>query len=314
MLSRPFKVLIKYDYHRSGNWWGMFFMIQNRQVFNRACSDMLPYVSRAAGYYIKQRYGGDTTPFHIHHSVISDVLAGMSPRHIEARIQIGDIKFPERMCVLVIKSAYYRSESDIKKRLTEELTIIFKKALYIYYEESLVFIVPVDETLHLMANHLDALTKLAEKEHLKIGKSNGFTQVIHLRQYYEEACDAIKIAKELNLNKDFVDFQTVSFYHLLEILPTDSNLMKYVHPSLKILKQYDSANGTHLFETLNIYTMTGFNQKETANQMFLHRNSLIYRMKRIEEIAGLNLKSPELLFHLMVAFQIDTYLSQRLNP
>ncbi|MDK2807704.1 MAG: hypothetical protein PWP24_437 [Clostridiales bacterium] len=293
---------------------GYVFMIQNKEPFQPNCYEMLPYVSRTAGYYIKHRYGGKAEPFHIYDSVLTDVLAGMSPRHIAARIQIGEIKFPDKMCVLVIKPAYYRSEREIKKDLTHQLVTLFQSVPYVYYEESLVFIVPVDDTLNLPNKSRQALVQLAQREHLKIGKSNGFSEVIRLKQYYEEACEALKAAKEFNLNGDFIDFQSVVFYSLLNKLPVEINLMKYVHPALRLLKQYDDANGTHLYETLKVYAKTGFNQKETADQMFLHRNTLNYRMKRIDEIAGLDLKNPESLFHLMLAYFIDDYLSIKSYP
>ncbi|MFA9464720.1 MAG: PucR family transcriptional regulator [Velocimicrobium sp.] len=293
---------------------GYVFMIQNREPFNQNCFEMLPYVSRSAGYHIKYRYGGKAEPFHIYDSVLTDVLAGMSPRHIAARIQIGEIKFPDRMCVIVIKPAYYRSEREIKKDLTHQLITLFKSVPYVYYEGSLVFIVPVDGTLKLPNKSRQALVQLAQREHLKIGKSNGFTEVLHLKQYYEEACEALKVAKEFNFNADFIDFQSVVFYSLLNELPAETNLMKYVHPALRLLKQYDDANGAHLYETLKVYAKTGFNQKETAEQMFLHRNTLNYRMKRIDEIAGLDLKNPEILFHLMLAYLIDDYLNSKSNP
>ena len=58
---------------------------------------------------------------------------------------------------------------------------------------------------------------------------------------------------------------------------------------LKKLEMYDNANGSFLIDTLVNYYMCGFNVGKTAEMMYVHRNSLQYRLKKIEEILEINL-------------------------
>lgn len=55
------------------------------------------------------------------------------------------------------------------------------------------------------------------------------------------------------------------------------------------LEMYDNANGSFLIDTLVNYYMCGFNVGKTAEMMYVHRNSLQYRLKKIEEILEINL-------------------------
>ena len=54
----------------------------------------------------------------------------------------------------------------------------------------------------------------------------------------------------------------------------------------------DLARRSDLVRTLRAYFAAGGNASEAADRMFLHRNSMLYRLERIQELTGLNLKDP----------------------
>jgi purine catabolism regulator len=66
------------------------------------------------------------------------------------------------------------------------------------------------------------------------------------------------------------------------------------------LVDYDQRRGSDLTNTLSVYFDTGANATETADRLFLHRNSLLYRLERIQELTGLDLKEPEARFALQL--------------
>ena len=58
------------------------------------------------------------------------------------------------------------------------------------------------------------------------------------------------------------------------------------------LVAYDRERRSDLVKTLRVYFETGANASEAADRLFLHRNSLLYRLARIEKLVGLDLKDP----------------------
>ena len=66
-------------------------------------------------------------------------------------------------------------------------------------------------------------------------------------------------------------------------------ILDYCNDRLRKLEEYDHANGTYLQETLVAYYMNRFNIGKTADELFVHRNSLQYRLKKIEEILDYSL-------------------------
>jgi DNA-binding PucR family transcriptional regulator len=58
------------------------------------------------------------------------------------------------------------------------------------------------------------------------------------------------------------------------------------------LAEYDRERRSDLVKTLKAYFEAGANASEAADRLFLHRNSLLYRLSRVEKLTGLDLKDP----------------------
>jgi DNA-binding PucR family transcriptional regulator len=58
------------------------------------------------------------------------------------------------------------------------------------------------------------------------------------------------------------------------------------------LEEHDRARRSDLVRTLRAYFAAGGNASEAADRMFLHRNSMLYRLERISRLTGLDLRDP----------------------
>jgi len=58
------------------------------------------------------------------------------------------------------------------------------------------------------------------------------------------------------------------------------------------LAEHDRERRSDLVTTLRAYFAAGGNASEAADRMFLHRNSMLYRLERVRKLTGLDLKDP----------------------
>ena len=79
--------------------------------------------------------------------------------------------------------------------------------------------------------------------------------------------------------------------------------------TLGILEEYDKKHGTCYMETLRVLTENLGARKETAEALYLHRNTLSYRIRQIEQLTGYNLNDPQTLFQVQLAVKIYTYMN-----
>jgi purine catabolism regulator len=79
---------------------------------------------------------------------------------------------------------------------------------------------------------------------------------------------------------------------LLEGLAASPDLEPFRALILPLL-DYDRERRSGLVKTLSVYFESGTNVSEAADRLFLHRNSLIYRLERIQTLTGLDLRNSE---------------------
>lgn len=90
-------------------------------------------------------------------------------------------------------------------------------------------------------------------------------------------------------NKKVLSASSMGIYKYMFNSGNQQEILDYCNDKLKKLEMYDNANGSFLIDTLVNYYMCGFNVGKTAEMMYVHRNSLQYRLKKIEEILEISL-------------------------
>jgi DNA-binding PucR family transcriptional regulator len=83
-----------------------------------------------------------------------------------------------------------------------------------------------------------------------------------------------------------------------------ADLYRYAEGVLGPLVDYDAKHGTDLVATLDRYFENGCNASQTARSLQLHAKSLVYRMRRIAEIAGLDLDDRQTRLDVELALRI----------
>lgn len=83
-----------------------------------------------------------------------------------------------------------------------------------------------------------------------------------------------------------------------------ADIRRQLERVLAPLLVYDARTGSDLARTLRAYVEGGGNLTATADRLFLHRNSVAYRLQRIEELAGIDPRDRATRQLLLVAFAL----------
>ena len=85
-------------------------------------------------------------------------------------------------------------------------------------------------------------------------------------------------------------------------------MKQFMEEVLGSLLDYDTKNKTQLVETLWIYFESGCNMIKAAEELFSHKNTVKYRLQRIQEITGRDLSNQYQSFELYNALIIYYYI------
>ncbi len=125
-----------------------------------------------------------------------------------------------------------------------------------------------------------------------------------LPRSYEDAMLALKTVSQFGGQARVVAFETLGVVPLLLQSQNQKELMAFMEQYLGPLVRYDSTNQSQLLDTLDCYLANNGNLRLTAEGCHVHLNSLKYRLRRIEEICGLDLRDGDLRFRAQLALAI----------
>ena len=151
------------------------------------------------------------------------------------------------------------------------------------------------------------LVKIHGNETLRCGVGTCVHSITDIRQSFRNARAALSYAKFKKT--DCVSFQDIGFYKML-FSSEDQEILKEYTLCLKPIIDYDRKHNSDLVRTLAVYLKSGKSIQKVAAELACHRNTINYRMKRIEELLYFDIDEYENAFILELAFRVLEYLDQ----
>ena len=133
----------------------------------------------------------------------------------------------------------------------------------------------------------------------------------HLRELadsYKEAQTAIDVGKVFDTEKSIINYENLGIGRLIYQLPT--TLCEIFLSEVFKKNSIDSLDQETLF-TINKFFENNLNVSETSRKLFVHRNTLVYRLEKIKKLTGLDLRQFDHAIVFKVALMVRKYLSSR---
>ena len=133
----------------------------------------------------------------------------------------------------------------------------------------------------------------------------------HLRELadsYKEAQTAIEVGKVFDTEKSIMHYENLGIGRLIYQLPT--TLCEIFLSEVFKKNSIDSLDQETLF-TINKFFENNLNVSETSRKLFVHRNTLVYRLEKIKKLTGLDLRQFDHAIVFKVALMVRKYLTSR---
>ena len=137
------------------------------------------------------------------------------------------------------------------------------------------------------------------------------TPARHLRELsdrYKEAQVAIEVGKVFETEKTVIDYETLGIGRLIYQLPT--TLCEMFLSEIFQKNPIETLDEETLF-TINKFFENNLNVSETSRKLFVHRNTLVYRLEKIKKLTGLDLREFDHAIIFKVALMVKKYLNSQ---
>lgn len=119
-----------------------------------------------------------------------------------------------------------------------------------------------------------------------------------LAESYQHASIALEIGRRKKGKGQRMLYSDTRIDRVLLTLAQNEEMKKVIIGTINPLVEYDKQRNMDLIETLRSYNQNQGNVSQTARALNLHRQSLLYRLRKIESLTGLSLIDPDDLFLL----------------
>ncbi|MFL0194374.1 PucR family transcriptional regulator [Clostridium sp. WILCCON 0269] len=206
----------------------------------------------------------------------------------------------------------FRTRQQLEQIIINIMHKLNKKYISITEDTFVIVMFPVEDDekdkINLIAEEiLDNVNLKIKGLKISIGIGSCWKQLKDLRGSVDKAQNALKVLK-VSKNK-ICNYKDIGMYRLLFQMDKEDEMKELCEEILGELIRYDNKNSTSLVETLEVYMDENCNLVQAADELFIHKNTLKYRIKRIEEISNCDLRNIDHLFSFNIAFKIRKFLA-----
>jgi len=164
-----------------------------------------------------------------------------------------------------------------------------------------------DPTAARLKTWLRDLARQMRTEHgvrLSIGIGNQCQSASDYRRGFAEAIEALQMGQNLNRNGGVTHFNDLGVYRYLYKIARMDDLRDMYQDQVARIANYDRRKGTDLLDTLETYLECAGNLTKTSNRLFVHRNTLIQRLERLQSLCDIDLQERSNWLTLQVAIKV----------
>lgn len=141
-----------------------------------------------------------------------------------------------------------------------------------------------DEAAEYMETVYGLLKQLYSDSDLYISFGRVYKTIEQIKSSYLEAQQALSLCKKMEHTKHIIYYSRLGIYRLLFKIDNKEEIREYYRYNLKVLIEHDAQNSSELLETLRQYLYCNGNLVKTSQALFIHRNTLLYRLNHIRDL------------------------------
>lgn len=261
---------------------------------------------------------------HQEHSIEEKVLFNLlfhSKKQMDTRkVQLAQLGFPQGRELAIITCTTIGVQSSIDRY---EVMIQFafqhryKRFLKLKHKNHLIFLI---DRAQINTPNIP-FSKVVEEIYEKIKQKNGFLDIIigkgnyqkeheNIRKSYEESLTVIQLA-QLHNNRFLYKYKDIGAYQIIMAVQNQPLMQSFSHDILGQLQRYDELHNTDYIAFLRIFLEENGSTSKISERQFIHRNTVLYKIKKIESLLDMDLTNPFTKTNLYLAFLIEDVLTHQ---
>jgi len=207
-------------------------------------------------------------------------------------------------CFIPCRSKKAEAENEEESILSMPSFSKYFNTDFVFYHENQIVVIDYHlDHYHDESFHSDLLDLLNKNSFIGV-YSMIFRNIMEIHHPFIQC--QIVLEDAASENAAVYSFQKNYALYLLKLIKRNSPSDSLLHPDIKLILNSEKKYEVELLRCLEAFIMQGQNISATANQLFIHRHTVIYRLNLISEITGIVFKEldEDILFHILLTCRL----------
>lgn len=248
---------------------------------------------------------------------ISELMKNILFTNVDKTYALEQAKFygynlNDAYCVVTIQleevETHHTEVTNQLRRVISEYNIECQYMVLQHYSNIIIFIKDIGrEALKILFQKVyENFHSTFPDKKLLIGVGNSYKDIDNYKKSYRHALKALSSIRYHSSYMAFYD--DLGFIRLIADYATDQEIHNYVMSILGKIMDEENVSKVPLINTLDVYQQNNFNIAKTAEALYIHRNTLLQRLEKIENAMGKDLKEYNVRREIMNAFYLKDYV------
>ena len=231
-------------------------------------------------------------------SIFVDALdcAYKTPDAFRERITQTDLNINSNYTILLIDINKYNNYDYNSEHLRTYIMSLFYSCKTVCYRNDVVILIDNKKLSSPIPQILEKAYSYFSENELRVAVSDIFHDLFEIPIYYQQTKETLKIADKLELDSLFLYYDHFKFYSFILAMENNLDYNYYYSNEFKMILQYDKENSTQYCDTIFCYLQCNKKIDAVATKMFIHKNTVSYRINKAKELFDIDLKNQDICF------------------
>lgn len=233
-----------------------------------------------------------------------------------SQLEMHGFKSEYKYCVAIFDVNKFDISDDEKyitrlhQYIENYMAVYYKKGVCIIVNNQLIFLF-TNTSCSKVSEILQKIIEYCKNKNLikgiSVGIGNEAKSIRCIYKSYKQAENVVVINRKKYKN-DVCIYDDIGIYKLLFAIQDRTVIKNFIDETIGKIIEYDNYNNTDYFTVLRCYLSYNGSLQDTANELYIHRNTVNYKIKKIEEILSVDLSKLETREMIDIAYKLQDIL------
>ncbi len=285
---------------------GRLLAVEHRRGFRKLDYALVDLLAQRVLMLLNRSRSGQERAYRSMDDVVLDLLNGRQPEPQEEGQLLAMLgwKRDERLLCMRLETQVQSEAGVMDHALHSDLFQVFPQGYILFSGHQQCVLLNLDRQSLTLPMLRHSLSPLCRDYCLYAGISSPVQGLEELHVAYLQSRVALERAFQLGGERWAIPFSDCALEYMLGRTREAMPLRHLVAPELNRLIEYDREKGTQYYETLRAFLLNERDIPRTAGMLIIHRTTLLYRLRKLQAVAPIDLDDPGRRLQLLISLWI----------